>query len=76
MGKVDEMVKSVCVLIVFYSINKGETQLVVVVVPAHRSDLYSGVKKLCCVELPVASQVVEIKTISNQQKLTVSFLFF
>ncbi len=53
---------------------KGETQIVVSVVPAQRSDRYSGVKKLCYVELPVPSQVIVTKTISNQQKLTVSFL--
>ena len=31
---------------------------------------YSAVKKLCCVEMPVASQVVIAKTIMNEKRLT------
>ena len=30
---------------------------------------YSAVKKLCCVEKPVASQVINFKTISNEKKV-------
>lgn len=44
-------------------------QLVLTVVPAIRSDRYAGIKKLCCVEKPVASQVVVVKTISNEKKV-------
>ena len=45
-------------------------QLVLMVFPQAKSDRYSAVKKLCCVEMPVASQVVNLKTISNEKRLT------
>ena len=41
-------------------------QIVVAIMPTPRDDRYSAVKKLCCVEKPVASQVVNFKTISNE----------
>lgn len=44
-------------------------QLVVVIFPASRDDKYSAVKKLCCVECPIPSQVIIARTISQQQKL-------
>lgn len=34
-----------------------QTQVVVVIFPTSRDDRYSAVKKLCCVESPVPSQV-------------------
>merc|ERR1719187_877183 len=45
-------------------------QLVVAIMPTPRDDRYSAVKKLCCVETPVASQVINLKTISNEKKVT------
>ena len=44
-------------------------QLVVTIFPTQRDDRYSAVKKLCCIDSPVPSQVINLKTISNQQKL-------
>ncbi|XP_014773732.1 piwi-like protein 1 isoform X1 [Octopus bimaculoides] len=44
-------------------------QLVVIIFPTSRDDKYSAVKKLCCVECPVPSQVIIARTISQQQKL-------
>lgn len=44
-------------------------QLVVFIFPTPRDDRYSAVKKLCCVEMPVASQVINVRTISQPQKL-------
>ena len=35
-----------------------QTQVVVVIFPTSRDDRYSAVKKLCCVESPVPSQVI------------------
>ena len=35
-----------------------------------KSDRYAAIKKLCCVEMPVASQVINLKTISNDKRLT------
>ena len=51
-----------------------ETNMIVTVVPAQRSDRYSAIKKLCYIENPVANQVIVLKTISNDRKLTVSTL--
>jgi len=44
-------------------------QLVVTIFPMAKTDRYSAIKKLCCVEMPVASQVINSKTISNDKKL-------
>ncbi|KAG1661158.1 Piwi-like protein Ago3 [Nymphon striatum] len=45
-------------------------QLFVFVFPTSRDDRYSAVKKLCCVEHPVSSQVIIAKTISQAKNLT------
>ena len=34
-------------------------QMVVCIIPGNRDDLYSAIKKLCCVKNPVPSQVVD-----------------
>lgn len=44
-------------------------QLVLTVVPQQKSDRYAAIKKLCCIEMPVPSQVVCLKTISNEKRL-------
>ena len=36
---------------------KPDLQLVVIIFPTSRDDRYSSVKKLCCIEQPVPSQV-------------------
>jgi len=43
---------------------------VVAIMPTPRDDRYSAVKKLCCVEKPVPSQVINFKTISNEKKVS------
>ncbi|XP_062594439.1 piwi-like protein 1 [Saccostrea cucullata] len=50
------------------SINPS-VQCVVVVCPTSRDDKYSAIKKICCVEMPVPSQVIIAKTISKPDKL-------
>ncbi|KAK3795239.1 hypothetical protein RRG08_056298 [Elysia crispata] len=50
------------------SIN-DKVQLVVVINPTNRDDRYSAIKKVCCVEAPVPSQVIIAKTISRPEKL-------
>ncbi len=45
-------------------------QLILSVFPQMKSDRYSAIKKLCYVEMPVASQVVNLKTINNEKRLT------
>jgi len=51
------------------SLLSPSVQLVLMVVPQQKSDRYSAIKKLCCIEMPVASQVVCLKTISNEKRL-------
>ncbi|KAJ8319428.1 hypothetical protein KUTeg_004519 [Tegillarca granosa] len=46
-----------------------QVQMVVIICPTSRDDRYSAIKKLCCVECPVPSQVIIAKTISKQDKL-------
>ena len=41
--------------------------MVVCVVPTNRKDRYDAIKKFCCVDHAVPSQVVVTKTISKQQ---------
>ncbi|KAM4616857.1 piwi-like protein 2 [Polymixia lowei] len=44
-------------------------QLVVCIMTGNRDDLYSAIKKLCCVKSPIPSQVINVRTISQPQKL-------
>ncbi|XP_067134684.1 piwi-like protein Ago3 isoform X2 [Centruroides vittatus] len=46
-----------------------QVQIVVVIFPTARDDRYSAIKKLCCVEMPVPSQVINSRTISDHKKL-------
>lgn len=48
---------------------RNETQITVIVFPNARVDKYSAVKKLCCIDKPVPSQVIQTRTISRQDKL-------
>lgn len=47
----------------------GDCQLVVVISPTPRDDRYSLIKKICCCECPIPSQVINGRTISKQQTL-------
>lgn len=44
-------------------------QIVVFICPSMRSDRYSIIKKICCTQIPVASQVINSRTLSNPQKV-------
>ncbi|XP_051547621.1 piwi-like protein 2 [Myxocyprinus asiaticus] len=44
-------------------------QLVVCIMTGNRDDLYSAIKKLCCIQSPVPSQAINLRTISQPQKL-------
>ncbi|XP_035236171.1 piwi-like protein 2 [Anguilla anguilla] len=44
-------------------------QMVVCIMTGNRDDLYSAIKKLCCVQSPVPSQAINVRTISQPQKL-------
>uniref|UniRef100_A0A3B3QX94 Piwi-like protein 2 n=1 Tax=Paramormyrops kingsleyae TaxID=1676925 RepID=A0A3B3QX94_9TELE len=49
--------------------SEPNVQLVLCIIFGNRDDLYSAIKKLCCVKNPVASQVINVRTISQSQKL-------
>ncbi|XP_037959086.1 protein argonaute-3-like, partial [Teleopsis dalmanni] len=45
-----------------------QTQIVVSIFSSHREDRYATIKKLCCTEFPVPSQVIIAKTVQNRVK--------
>ncbi|KAM7364395.1 argonaute 3 [Cochliomyia hominivorax] len=45
-----------------------DTQIVVCISPTARDDRYSAIKKICCVEMPIPSQVINARTLSNEAK--------
>ncbi|XP_052317663.1 piwi-like protein 2 [Oncorhynchus keta] len=49
--------------------SEPNVQLVVCIMTGNRDDLYSAIKKLCCVQSPVPSQAINVRTISQPQKL-------
>nr|XP_054773093.1 piwi-like protein 2 [Lytechinus pictus] len=46
-----------------------QLQLVIAIFPTSRDDRYSAFKKLCCIEAPIPSQVINARTISQKQKI-------
>lgn len=46
----------------------GATQMVVIICPTSRDDRYRAIKKLCCAEIPVPTQVINSRTLSNDAK--------
>ncbi|XP_054434757.1 piwi-like protein 2 isoform X1 [Pteronotus mesoamericanus] len=48
---------------------EGKIQMVVCIITGTRDDLYGAIKKLCCVQAPVPSQVINARTISQPTKL-------
>ena len=54
---------------------KPSLQIVVVIFPSQRDDRYSFIKKLCCVENPVPSQV-NMTDINSRYKHTINVFTF
>jgi aubergine len=50
------------------NIDVGKTQMVVVLVTSKRKDRYDTIKRTCCLELPVPSQVITTRIIEDQKK--------
>jgi aubergine-like protein len=48
---------------------KPGQQLIMTVCPQQRGDRYSAIKKLCCIEAPIANQCILLKTIKDERKL-------
>ncbi|XP_003245599.2 piwi-like protein Ago3 [Acyrthosiphon pisum] len=49
--------------------NNSEIQLVVIMVPNRREDRYNAVKRICCSEIGIPSQVVVSSTLSKPDRL-------
>ncbi|KAJ0174712.1 hypothetical protein K1T71_009820 [Dendrolimus kikuchii] len=47
----------------------SSVQLVVCICPTSRDDRYAAIKKVCCADNPVPSQVINARTIMNQNKI-------
>ncbi|XP_026756481.2 piwi-like protein Ago3 [Galleria mellonella] len=47
----------------------NQLQLVVAICPTSRDDRYAAIKKICCADNPIPSQVINARTIMNQQKV-------
>ena len=45
-----------------------QIQIVVIIFPTMRDDRYGAVKRICCSELPIPSQVINSKTLRNEAK--------
>lgn len=43
-------------------------QIIVLVCPTNRDDRYAAIKKVCCHELPIPTQVINGRTLSNEAK--------
>uniref|UniRef100_A0A673SZT2 Piwi-like protein 2 n=1 Tax=Suricata suricatta TaxID=37032 RepID=A0A673SZT2_SURSU len=48
---------------------EGKIQMVVCIIMGTRDDLYGAIKKLCCVQVPVPSQVINVRTIGQPTRL-------
>nr|XP_034178827.1 piwi-like protein 1 [Osmia lignaria] len=48
---------------------REHVNLMVIVLPSNRTDRYSAIKRVCCVEMPVPSQVIISRTICRADKL-------
>ncbi|KAK2505471.1 hypothetical protein MC885_006647, partial [Smutsia gigantea] len=48
---------------------EGKIQMVVCIIMGPRDDLYGAIKKLCCVQAPVPSQVISARTIGQPTRL-------
>nr|AGJ83331.1 piwi [Oncopeltus fasciatus] len=54
------------------ALSKKNIQLVMCVVPNNRTDIYSAIKKKCCIDRPVPSQVIAVKTLTHKNLLSVA----
>ncbi|XP_055590596.1 protein argonaute-3 [Uranotaenia lowii] len=47
---------------------RQDTQIVVIICPTSRDDRYAAIKRICCSEIPVPSQVINARTLNNEAK--------
>ncbi|KAF5302312.1 hypothetical protein FQA39_LY10351 [Lamprigera yunnana] len=50
-------------------LNMTSVQILVLICPTARDDRYSAIKRLCCVNMPIPTQVINSRTLSNQQRV-------
>uniref|UniRef100_A0AAG5D8I8 Uncharacterized protein n=1 Tax=Anopheles atroparvus TaxID=41427 RepID=A0AAG5D8I8_ANOAO len=48
---------------------RPETQIVVIIFPTAREDRYSAIKRVCCTEIPVPTQVINARTLMNDKRV-------
>ena len=49
-------------------LNEGPLQMVVCIIPNNAADTYHAIKKICCIEYGIASQVIVAKTLNKNLK--------
>lgn len=45
-----------------------QVQIIVFICPTSRDDRYSAIKKLCCAQMPIPTQVINARTLANPTK--------
>ncbi|KAF5284570.1 hypothetical protein FQR65_LT02396 [Abscondita terminalis] len=50
-------------------LNMTDIQILVFICPVARDDRYAAIKRLCCVHMPIPTQVINSRTLSNPQKV-------
>ena len=50
------------------NIKEGTTQMVVIIVSSKRKDRYDAIKRICCIEKPVPSQVITTQILEDDRK--------
>ncbi|XP_007905583.1 piwi-like protein 2 isoform X2 [Callorhinchus milii] len=49
--------------------SNGTVKMIMCIIAGNRDELYHAIKKLCCVQFPVPSQVINVKTISQNMRM-------
>ncbi|NWJ08153.1 PIWL2 protein, partial [Crypturellus undulatus] len=62
----DERVETYAKTIRSVLASEQKVQLVLCITPGGREDLYGAIKKLCCVQVPVPSQVINVQSLTGQ----------
>jgi aubergine-like protein len=48
---------------------KSDTQMVVFILASNRKDRYDAIKKQCCLDIPIPSQVILTKNLKDSRKV-------
>ncbi|XP_053676934.1 protein argonaute-3 [Anopheles nili] len=47
---------------------RPDTQIVVIICPTNRDDRYAAIKRICCTEVPIPTQIINARTLSNEKR--------